>query len=78
MNEIVEKLIIFCKFFKSVVKTINNETPNRTKIISFKDILYCCLYMNGNSCSYSLANINMYMNNIVDVSDNSLIKKKFN
>lgn len=42
----------------------------------FKDVLYYCLYMNGNSYSYSLANINMLMNNIFDISDSSLIRKR--
>lgn len=49
---------------------MNNEVI--TKVITFKDILYCCLYMNGKSCSYSIANTNMCMRDIIDVSDTTL------
>lgn len=72
----IDSLITFCKFFKSTVDDINIETSCKTKIITFKDILYCCLYMNGNSCSYSLANMNMDMNDIIDVSDTALKNKR--
>src|ERR1700729_3597135 len=76
MDTNINELIDFFKFFRSVVKKINDNIPNKTKIISFNDILYCCLYRSGNSCSYSLTNINMCMNNIIDVSKVSLIKKR--
>ena len=69
-----EKIITFCKFFKTTIDEVNNKFNN--KIISFIDILYCCLYMNGTSCSYSLANIIMCANDIIDVSDSSLKKKR--
>ena len=70
----IENIIVFCRFIRMIIDETNNEFNN--KIISFKDILYCCLYMNGTSCSYSLANIHMCMNDIIDVSDNSLKKKR--
>ena len=68
------KIINFLKIFKSIVENIKND--GRNKIITFKDIFYCCLYMNGNTCSYSLANINMCTNDIFDVSDTALKKKR--
>ena len=71
----IDEPMEFCKFFKSIVKKINNKISSRTRCITFKDILYCCLYMNGNSFSYSMTNINMYINNIIDVSDVALIEK---
>jgi hypothetical protein len=63
MDLIIDKLINFCKFFKCTVNE-NKFIFNNIKKISFKDVLYFCLYMNGNS----------YVNNINDVSDNSFIK----
>ena len=72
----IDKLVEFCAFVKGVVKKISIEASDRTKIIAFKDILYCCLYMNGNSCSYSTASLNMYVDNIIDVSDPALITKR--
>jgi hypothetical protein len=71
-----DKIISFCKFFKSVIRNVENEIQNKNKILTFKDILYCCLYMNGTSSSYSLTNINMYINNIVDISDTVLKKER--
>ena len=70
----MEKIITFIKFIRMIINQVNNEFDN--KIISFKDILYCCLYMNGTSCSYSLANINMCINDIIDVSDTSFKKRR--
>ena len=72
----IDKPIEFCKFFKSIVKKVNEEVSTKNEILRFKDILYCCLYMNGNSYSYSLANMHMYMDNIIDVSDCALIKRR--
>ena len=71
-----EKLATFCKFFRATIESINNDASSKTKKITFKDILYCCLYMNGSSCSYSLANINMCMNDIIDVSDTAIKNKR--
>ena len=65
-----EKLTTFCKFFRATIESINNDASSKTKKITFKDILYCCLYMNSSSCSYSLAN--MCMNDIIDVSDTAI------
>ena len=65
-----DKIITFFKFIRMIIEKINKEFEN--KIISFKDILYFCLYMNGTSCSYSLANIHMNINDIIDVSDTAL------
>jgi len=75
MDLIVETLMDFCKFFKCTIKN-NKHIPNRTKKNSFIDVLYFCLYKNGNSCSSSMANINMYINDIIDVSDNSFIQMR--
>jgi len=72
----MEELMIFFKYFRSTVELINNETMYKSKILTFKDILYCCLYMNGNSSTYSLTNINMSMNDIIDVSDTALKNKR--
>jgi len=72
----ITKLITFGKFFKSIMDTINSIVVDKKRTIKFKDILYCCLYMNGSSCSYSLANINMGINNIIDVSDTALKNKR--
>jgi hypothetical protein len=76
MDKIVDELTDFCKLFRSTVSKVANKIPNRTKVITFRDILYCCIYMNGNSCSYSMANINMFLKGIFDVTDSSLIKKR--
>jgi hypothetical protein len=76
MDKIVDEIIDFCKFFKSIVKDVESDIPNRTKVITFIDILYYCIYMNGNSCSYSMANINMFLMDIFDVTDSSLIQKR--
>src|ERR1700722_2623579 len=76
INMNIDKPIEFCKFFKSIVKKVNEEVSTKNEILKFKDILYCCLYMNGNSYSYSLANMHMYMDNIIDVSDCALIKRR--
>lgn len=54
MDKIVDEIIDFCKFFESIVKDVGSDIPNRTKMITFIDILYYCIYMNGNSCSYSI------------------------
>ena len=70
------KIIDFLKFFRSSVESI--QITGRNKIITFKDIFYCCLYMNGNSSSYSLTNINMFINDIFDVTDTALKKKRNN
>jgi hypothetical protein len=72
----ITDIICFSKFLKTTIETISNKISDKTKIITFKDIIYCCLYMNGSSCSYSLANINMCMNDIIDVSDTALKKKR--
>ena len=71
----IEKLVTFCEFFRSTIESIDDASI-RTKIITFKDIIYCCLYMNGSSSSYSLANINMCNNDIIDVSDTALKNKR--
>jgi hypothetical protein len=77
MNTNIDPLISFSKFFRSTVEKISDELSTKTKVITFKDILYCCLYMNGNSFhTYSLANIHMCMNDIVDVTDTALKKKE--
>ena len=72
----VTKLVTFGKFFKSTIDALDNIFYDKKQIITFKDILYCCLYMNGLSCSYSLTNINMYMNDIIDVSNTALKNKR--
>ena len=72
----IDSIIPFCNFIKVSVDRIN--TNIRNKIISFKDILYCSLYMNSIPCSYSLANINMGTKEIIDVSDDALKKKRKN
>src|ERR1700678_3058179 len=76
MDVIIDNLIMFCKFFRFLVEQINKDISNKKNIISFKNILYCCISMNGNSWSYSLANINMSMATIIDVSDCALKKKR--
>ena len=68
----IDNIIPLCNFIKSFVDKININ--NRNKIISFKD----SLYMNSIPCSYSLANINMCMKEIIDVSDDALKKKRQN
>jgi Transposase DDE domain len=72
----IDKLIEFFKFFKSVVEKMNNESLGRTKLITFTDIIYCCLYMNGNSYSYSMTNLSMFVDNIIDVSDVAFKNKR--
>src|SRR5437016_5249897 len=72
----IDPLISFSKFFRSIVERISDELSDNTKIITFKDILYCCLYMNGNSSTYSLANIHMCMNDIINVTDTALKNKR--
>jgi hypothetical protein len=76
MDKIIDELTDFCKLFRSTVSKVASKIPNRTKVITFRDILYCCIYMNGNPCSYSMANINMFLKDIFDVTDSSLIKKR--
>lgn len=66
----IDNIITFCHFFKSIINELSNEI--NTKVLTFREILYCCLYMNGCSCSYSLANINMYLHDIIDVTDTTL------
>ena len=72
----ISGLVTFGKFFRLTVDDINEKCLGTQRKITFKDILYCCLYMNGTSCSYSLANINICMNNIIDVSDTALKNKR--
>jgi hypothetical protein len=77
MNVVLDELIEFCKFFKYVVEIVNTDTLVRRNILSFNDILYCCMYINGNSWSYSLTNIIMRMDNtIINVSDNAFLSNK--
>jgi hypothetical protein len=76
INEL-NKCYVFITFFKFIVTRVSNKIPNRTKKkFTFKNILYCCLYMNGNSCSYSGTNLHMYINDIINVSDMALIKRR--
>jgi hypothetical protein len=70
----IDNLIVFCKYFRSVVN--ETESPGRTRIITFKDVLYCCMRMNGNSHSYSMTNLDMYIDDIIDVHDQALQQKR--
>lgn len=72
----INQITFFCRFFKSIVENI--DTGDRNRIITFKDVLYSSLFMNGNSCSYSLVCINMCINNIIDVSYQALHTKRKN
>jgi len=72
----IDRVMEFFKCFKSIVEQASFESSGKTKLITFTDILYCCLYMNGNSCSYSMANLSMYVDNIVDVSDVAFKNKR--
>lgn len=72
----ISEFVTFSKFVRLTIEDINDEIPQKTREITFKDVVYCCLYMNGSSCSYSLANINMCMNDIIDVSDTALKKRR--
>ena len=66
----IDEIVIFCKFLNDTIK--NEGSTIQIGSIGFKEILYYCLYMNGTSCSYSLVNIHMEMNEIIDVSDTIL------
>jgi hypothetical protein len=65
MNVVLDELIEFCNFFRYIVEIINTDILVRHNILSFNNILCCCMYINGNSWSYSLTNIIMRMRILV-------------
>jgi hypothetical protein len=72
MNDIIE----YFKFFKSCIEDIGKSIDVRNRNITFKDIVYFCMYKNGNSYSYTQTNIKMQIKNLLNVSDQAIIKKR--
>jgi hypothetical protein len=74
-------LVHTIKMFKTClynsVKKINNHIKSRNdKIVQFRDIIYYSSISIGNGYSYDLVNSHLKINNILDVSKNTLIKHK--
>ena len=65
-------------FINKIIKKINEATIERNSKISFKDIFFCALQMNGRNYTYSYVNIFLKSKNIIDVSYESLKKKRQN
>ncbi len=73
MNKYIKNLK---KFINNLLMNYNNKIFKRNSKITFKDIFYCSVYMNGNKTSYDLTNSHLKIKNIINVSKSALVKKR--
>src|SRR5579883_3285730 len=71
-----EKIIEFKKIMLNTINSIDSDIEGRDREIAFKDVIYYSSYLIGKNESYSSVNIHLKHKNILDVSDDALIKKR--
>ena len=75
MNIDIGFFIDFSKLLRTNIISEEETIEGRHRKITFTDIIYCITHLSLNN-SYYITNMNMFINNILDVSVSALIKKR--